>query len=321
MAAPTNHYKLGLFVIVGVAAAILAGALFGAASFRKDTVLYHTYFNESVQGLSIGSPVKFRGVTIGYVAAIEIAPDHRMVDVVSELDTEEVKRMGLNEAGKRRFSVPPDLRAQLGSQGITGVKFIAIDFFDITSNPSPTLPFEAPVDHYIPAAPSMMKNLEDTITRAMDSLPQMVESVVLIMARVDRLAAKLEQQDVSGKTVATLANADAVMATLQRAIARIDRQDLGGKAAKAMADVNVAVNKMNSVLDRLDGQAGLVASTQRATDAFGDIGQAGRHTQRDLGTALRDVSEAAEAVRSLVEALESDPDMLLKGRTKRKGER
>ena len=321
MAAPTNHYKLGLFVIVGVAAAILAGGLFGAASFRKDTVLYHTYFNESVQGLSLGSPVKFRGVTIGYVAAIEIAPDHRMVDVVSELDTEEVKRMGLNEAGKRRFSVPPDLRAQLGSQGITGVKFIAIDFFDVTSNPTPTLTFEAPADHYIPAAPSMMKNLEDTITRAMDSLPQMVESVVLIMARVDRLAAKLEQQDVSGKTVATLANADAVMASLQRAIARIDRQDLGGKAAKAMADVNVAMNKMNSVLDRLDGQAGLVASTQRATDAFGDIGQAGRHTQRDLGTALRDVSEAAEAVRSLVEALESDPDMLLKGRTKRKGER
>jgi paraquat-inducible protein B len=325
MAAPTNHYKLGLFVIVGVAAAILAGGLFGAASFRKDTVLYHTYFNESVQGLSIGSPVKFRGVTIGYVSAIEIAPDHRMVDVVSELDTEEVKRMGLNEAGKDhgqvKFSVPPDLRAQLGSQGITGVKFVAIDFFDVTSNPTPTLPFETPADHYIPAAPSMMKNLEDTITKAMESLPQMVDSVVLIMARVDRLAAKLEQQDVSGKTVATLANADAAMASLQRAIARIDRQDLGGKAASAIADVNVAVNKMNSVLDRLDGQAGLVASTQRATDAFGDIGQAGRHTQRDLGTALRDVSEAAEAVRSLVEALESDPDMLLKGRTKRKGER
>jgi hypothetical protein len=32
------------------------------------------------------------------------------------------------------------------------------------------------------------------------------------------------------------------------------------------------------------------------------------------------VSEAAEAVRSLVESIERDPDMLLKGRTKRSPE-
>jgi len=118
-----------------------------------------------------------------------------MVDVVSELNTEEVKRMGLTEAGRDKFAGPPDLRTQLGSQGITGVKFVAIDFFDVASNPSPTLPFAVPVDHYIPAAPSMMKNLEDAITKAMDRLPDMVDAVVMIMARVDRLAAKLEEQD------------------------------------------------------------------------------------------------------------------------------
>src|SRR3954462_9714738 len=120
MAAPTNHYKLGLFVLVGFAAAIAAAILLGFATTRKDPIKYHSYFNESVQGLDLGAPVKFRGVTIGAVTAIEIAPDHRMVDVVSELDTKDVKRMGLTEAGtkrgKERFLVPPDLRAQLGSQ-------------------------------------------------------------------------------------------------------------------------------------------------------------------------------------------------------------
>jgi paraquat-inducible protein B len=321
MAAPTNHYKLGLFVIVGVAAAILAGALFGATRFRK-TVLYHSYFNESVEGLALGSPVKFRGVTIGSVSAIEIAPDHRMVDVVSELDSEEVKRMGLAEAGHQhgrvKFAIPPDLRAQLGSQGITGVKFISIDFFDVASNPTPDLPFDVPVDRYIPAAPSMMKNLEDTITKAMDRLPDMVDAIVMIMARVDRLAARLEEQDVSGKFVATLGHADETMSTLRSAIERIDGHDLGGKAANTITDLDVAMNKMSSVLDRIDGQTGLLASTQRATDAFGDVGRDTRGTQRDLGAALRDVSEAAQAIRSLVDSLESDPEMLLKGRTKRK---
>ena len=130
MAAPTNHYKLGLFVLMGFGLAIAAAVLLGVASTRKETVKYHSYFNESVQGLDLGSPVKFRGVSIGNVSAIEIAPDHRMVDVVSELDTADIKRMGLTEEGKgkpghERFAIPPDLRAQLGSQGITGVIFLA----------------------------------------------------------------------------------------------------------------------------------------------------------------------------------------------------
>jgi phospholipid/cholesterol/gamma-HCH transport system substrate-binding protein len=325
MAAPSNHYKLGLFVIVGFAAAIIAGLAFGAARFRKDTIRYHTYFNESVQGLDLGAPVKFRGVTIGSVAAIEIAPDHRMVDVVSELDTKEVKRMGLTEAGtehgRDRFAIPPDLRAQLGSQGITGVKFVAIDFFDVRSNPPPVLPFGVRIDHYIPAAPSMMKNLEDTITKAMDRLPEMVDAVVMIMGRVDRLLATLEKDDVSGKASATLGRADAVMTSLQAAIVRIDRSDLGGKAAATITELNVAVVNMNKVLARLDGKDGLLASAQHATDAFGEMGRAGSGTQRDLEATLRDVSEAAEAIRSLVDAIDRDPDMLLKGKAKRKAAR
>jgi phospholipid/cholesterol/gamma-HCH transport system substrate-binding protein len=321
MAAPTNYYKLGLFVVVGFTGALLAAIVFGAASMRKETIKYHTYFNESVQGLDLGSPVKFRGVTIGHVSAIEIAPDHRMVDVVSELDTADIKRMGLTEAGgtkhgHERFSVPPDLRAQLGSQGITGVKFIAIDFFDVKSNPAPELPFTVPADHYIPAAPSMMKNLEDTITKAMDRLPEMVDAVVMIMGRVDRLLATLEKEDVSGKAAATLGHADQVMTTLQTTLARIDKQDLGGKAAGTITELNVAVKKMNGVLDRLDGDKGLLASVKGASDAFGEMGRNGRGTQRDLEATLRDVSEAAEAIRTLAESLDRDPDMLIKGKTK-----
>jgi phospholipid/cholesterol/gamma-HCH transport system substrate-binding protein len=325
MATPTNHHKLGLFVIAGVAAAMFVGAMFGGVRMRKDTILYHSFFNESVQGLDLGSPVKFRGVTIGHVSAIEIAPDHRMVDVASELDTKDVIRMGLNEAGrvhgKERFAIPVDLRAQLNSQGVTGVKFVAIDFFDVKSSPPPELPFAVPPNHYIPAAPSMMKNLEDTITKAMDRLPEMVDAVVMIMARIDGLFATLEKQDVSGKAVATLGHADDVMKTLQIALGRIDKQDLGGKAASTFTDLDLAVSKLNLVLDELGGQKGLLASAQHATDAFGEVGRAGRGTQKDLETTLRDVGEAAQSIRALVDSLDRDPDMLLKGKSKRKAVR
>ncbi|HSO31327.1 MAG TPA: MlaD family protein [Labilithrix sp.] len=323
MAAPTNHYKLGLFVILGFVCTVVAAVLLGVATTRKQTIKYHSYFNESVQGLDLGSPVKFRGVTIGSVSAIEIAPDHRMVDVISELDVTDIKRMGLTETGhakvgKERFAIPPDLRAQLGSQGITGVKFIAIDFFDIKSNLPPELPFKVDPDHYIPAAPSMMKNLEDTITKAMDRLPEMVDAVVMIMGKIDRQLAVLEKEDFAGKVASTFGHADQVMTTVQATVARIDHANIGAKAAGTLTELQGAVNKLNAVLERLDGEKGLVASATHATEAFGEMGRNGRGTQRDLEATLRDVSEAAEAIRSLTEALERDPDMLLKGKGKTK---
>jgi phospholipid/cholesterol/gamma-HCH transport system substrate-binding protein len=319
MAAPTNHFKLGLFVILAIAAAIATTIIIGAQQMKKDTLKYHTYFNESVQGLEVGSPVKFRGVTIGFVSAIEIAPDHRHVDVVEELDIVDIKRLGLGEVGdsakKTRFHIPPDLRAQLGSQGITGVKFIAIDFFAPKSMPAPELPFP-PGENYIPAAPSMLKSLEDTITKAMDKLPELVDAVVAIMSRVDRMVAQLEKDDVTGKAAATLSHADQVLTDLHHTIGTIDQAAIPDKASATLQDVSKAVAKLNNVLDQVDGPNGLLASVKKTSDAFGTFGKGAGSTTRELDQTLREVREAAESVRVLSDTLERDPDMLLKGRAK-----
>ncbi len=320
MARPANHYKVGLFVIAGFSCAVVAAVALGAAKTQEQRVGFYSYFNESVQGLELGSPVKFRGVTIGNVSSIQVAPDQRMVEVVSNIDLDDLKRVGLEEQrhallAREKFIVPPDLRAQLGSQGITGVKFIAIDFFDQKQNPLPTLSFAPPPDRYIPAAPSMMKNLEDTLTQAMDRLPDMVDAVVLIMGRVDRMLVELENRNVVGKLATTLDHTNDVMLTTRLTLARIDKQNLGAKAAGSMDELTVLLTKITSVIDRLDGEKGLLASAQQATDAFGDVGRNGRGTQKELDETLRDVSEAAAAIRSLSEALERDPDMLLKGKS------
>jgi paraquat-inducible protein B len=322
MAAPTNHFKLGLLVILSVSAAGVAATALGAVAIKKDTTIYHTYFNESVQGLDIGAPVKFRGVTIGKVSRIEIAPDHRHVDVIEELDVKDIRRLGLEEKDSAllkhaKFHVPPDLRAQLGSQGITGVKFVSIDFFDPVTNPPPPLPF-TPRENYIPASPSLMKNLEDTITKAMDKLPELVDAVVAITGRVDRMVAQLEKDDVTGQAAATIKHADAMLQNLNRTISRIDRANLPAKTAETIEDVHKAVNKLNAVLDKVDGENGLIASFTRTSDAFGSLGRGANGTSRELESTLREVREAAESIRVLADAMERDPDMFLKGRAKAK---
>ena len=131
-------------MVIGFFVAMGAIVLLGARSLEKATVTYRTFFDESVQGLDVGSPVKFRGVTIGSVAAIMLgAPDHRRVEVSCELVVDQLNDLGLNIVGERkapRIAVPADLRVQLGSAGITGVKFVLIDFFSAGDNPVAPFP-------------------------------------------------------------------------------------------------------------------------------------------------------------------------------------
>jgi paraquat-inducible protein B len=301
-----------------MAAAFATAVAFGANQVKRETLAYYTYFNESVQGLELGSPVKYRGVTIGTVARIDIAPDRRHVEVAAELDMASVRRLGLseatpNEAGLSRFAVPPELRTQLQGQGITGLKFLAIDFFEPESTPVPELPFPTP-ENYIPAAPSLIKNLEDSITRAADSLPVMAGQISSSLKRIDSMLEDLQKENVSGKAVATLENVNGVLTDLRDTVKRINQAKIPEKAAGTLAKVDVAVTRLDAVLRRVDGDNGLVASATRATDAFGEVGRSATGTTRDLDATMREFREAMNAVRDLVESLDKDPDMLLKGR-------
>src|SRR3954452_12054757 len=136
MAAQQNHWKLGLFVVVGLVMTLGTVAALGARSLRTEVGHYVSYFDESVQGLEVGSPIKFRGVTIGTVGRIDIAPDHRNVEVESELGVAELSRLGLDVAAgpvhkgaRKKLEMAVDLRVQLASAGLTGVKFLQLDFF------------------------------------------------------------------------------------------------------------------------------------------------------------------------------------------------
>src|SRR5580700_6513565 len=98
MAAPTNHWKLGLFVVAGFVVSVASIAALGARSLQRETVSYASFFDESVQGLDVGSPVKFRGVAIGSVSVINIAPDHRQVAVTCQLEVSQLDELGLANA-------------------------------------------------------------------------------------------------------------------------------------------------------------------------------------------------------------------------------
>lgn len=315
MTAPTNHWKLGLFVIVSFSLAVLAMIFVGSQAMQKEVVNYVSYFDEAVTGLQVGSAVSFRGVRIGNVADISVAPDRRHVEVHMQLDIEQLTRLGLAKPRNDRpisISVPKDMRVQLSSAGITGSKFIDLDFF-AKDQPVVELPFEQPWN-YIPAEPSTMKNLEESIVRAADAMPQIATQLSQVMKELEVLVGDVNDQELPQRITGVLTSANQAFATMNRQVAALDTEGLSRKSTETLARIDGALARADALLARMDGDRGLLASVQRASDSIGDVASNARGTGSELDQTLTELREVANSVQRFVEALEQDSDMLLKGR-------
>ena len=81
-----RYFRVGLFAVISVI--ILVGALFflGLAEEFEERLHFVTTFRESVQGLTKGAAVKFKGVPIGTVEKITILPNEQIIRVDMLID-------------------------------------------------------------------------------------------------------------------------------------------------------------------------------------------------------------------------------------------
>jgi ABC-type transporter Mla subunit MlaD len=289
VALKTNHWKLGLFVVVGLAIGLLAIFWLGLRRLNRDSVPAVTYFDESVQGLDVGSPVKFRGVTLGTVSTITVAPDHRHVEVWMKIYTDELRRMGF--AAERPMD--PTLRPQLASAGITGVKFVQFDTFLPDRYPVPELEFTPPERYYVPSVPSTLKSLEEVANELAAKLPKLADQLndTLVEAKkslkmLADLGAWVKSDDSGVKR--TVASIDEAARTLKEAIR-------DAELARTTGSLRGAATSVDSAASKLGGQSGQLEAT------------------------LVSLREALEAVRSLAARLDRDPSALLRGRDVQEG--
>jgi paraquat-inducible protein B len=215
--------------------------------------------------------------------------------------------------GGTRFVVPSDLRAQLGSQGITGVKFVLIDFFDTEGNPVPELPF-VPARRYIPAAASLMKNLEESAQKTFDRLPEIAERLASTLAHVEQMLEEINKKNIPDHLVAAISEATETLKDVRKVVRSLDREGLPAKAATLIARVDKAADELIQVFEGVSGEKGVLASVQRTSDAALELGKAATGRVNDLERTLRDMGEASQAIRELAETLQKHPDMLVKGR-------
>jgi phospholipid/cholesterol/gamma-HCH transport system substrate-binding protein len=173
MARKASKFAIGIFVTAGMILAVVAIVWLGASTYFQKGTLFVTYFDESVQGLSADSNVKYRGVNVGTVRAIRVAPDNKLIEVVMKI---------LMEGGNEK-----NLTAKLRSVGLTGIVYIELDRSieeDIDLSPKLDFPAEYPV---IFSRPSDSKYILS-----------MVDSIVSEMKKIDIKSIFLEVKEIAG---------------------------------------------------------------------------------------------------------------------------
>jgi phospholipid/cholesterol/gamma-HCH transport system substrate-binding protein len=306
--AATRHFQLGVLTLAALAALVLIGLALGLRGLGAATVDYHTYFDESVQGLDVGAPVKYRGVRIGNVSTIAIAPDKKHVAVGLAVLAIEAERLGLAEAN-------PALRTQLSSQGLTGAKFVELDFTDPVASPPPELPFP-PGPRYVPAQTSTIKGLEDSLEAVGQRLPDLVDRAVSTLTKLEAMIDELHGRGVPRGIADAVAGIGAAAADIRRLAQHLDRAQLGDRAAGVLGRIDAAAARLTGVLDQVGGEHGLIARTRGAVESIGSAGAGVSGSAAELERVLRQIGDAAQAFRELVEDIDRDPDMLIKGRAR-----
>lgn len=86
----TQVTTIGIFVIAALALLVVLIVTMGGNKWAQEFISYRLYFNSSVKGLTIGAPVMFRGISIGEVSQINLAPQEKLRDDKSAALTRDV---------------------------------------------------------------------------------------------------------------------------------------------------------------------------------------------------------------------------------------
>jgi paraquat-inducible protein B len=320
---------VGMFVIGAFALGVIALLTFGGVNFFSKPQRFVVYFDESIHGLDLGSPLKLRGVRVGRVVDLNIRYDektnHSVVAVVCEFSKDKVtdtKGVAINVASREELQTLIDhgLRAQLGVLGLaTGLLFVELDFFN---------PKEYPADNRttelkyiaVPAVPSAISEFQASASEILANLKkvdfaglsrEMTGLIAEVRKSVDgvdlkgvaeqwkKTGVQVEALATSPEIKQTFANLNAAIADLRGVLAKLDTQVVpaGKELTEALAQAKVALTSFN---DTATAARAFLASHSGLGDEM-------------IGT-LEQLNEAADAVRRLADFLERNPNAILTGK-------
>jgi phospholipid/cholesterol/gamma-HCH transport system substrate-binding protein len=302
METKVNYVIVGVFVLL-LSAAMIAGVLWLSAGspYSKAYDTYVAYMYESVSGLNLNAPVKFRGVNVGTVRVISLDksnPEIVYLELGIEHDT----------------PITKDTVAILKAQGLTGIAYVELSG---SSRNSPLLkPADKPPYTEIKTDLSLLGRLDVSLSSLLVSFNKTTDSLNALLNDENRQALKK-----------TLANFSALSTTL--AARRNDFDKAMTNTSVTMENMAKTSEQLPAMIERVGRSAEalekMANNTSRASisvsKTFDGLGpEAKRFAEEGLPEMERLIVEMRElsvSLQRVTNQVEQDPSVLLRGKEAR----
>jgi paraquat-inducible protein B len=322
MGSKVSPTAIGAFVVGAIVFMVAGVLLFGGGKFFTEKVPYVMFFDSSVEGLSVGAPVIFRGVQVGQVTEISALADPQTYDVRIKVQVEVVRgvikvgtesqRFKDQHEGVRRL-IQRGARASLRMQSfVTGLLYVAIDFHPDT--PIKLLGLD-PAYTELPTIPSDMDQLKATLQQALGELEKLplealFSEAVGVLQRANRL---LETPEIKQTLVALYEVVGAAERLLRNADGQVSPlgTKVGGAADAARVTLEMARTVLvdaQKLLRNVDGQVTPLAgnANDTLTAARGTLGQAQKSLVKLTDTASPVLKQAGQTLTGADAVLHND---------------
>ena len=295
MASQRTKFAVGLFVASGIGITLMAIIWLGMSRYLEKGNFYAAYFDESVQGLSKDSPVKYRGVSIGRVESIRVAPDSKLIQVLLKIESDQ--------------TLDHSIVAQLKDVGITGSMFVELDHkkeSDPDRSPRITFPSEYPIVASKPSELSkLLRGLDDALNHIKTiDLKGISDKLKLTFDNVNLMIADAEVKAVSVKVRKSLDNIDrmiidtdvkGVSTKLQASLESAGRILDSKRWDRILVSVDDAAQSLNKLMDKAGSSLGQM--DKMLVGLEGVVAD----NEEDIKKAVEDLREAMKNANVLLE--------------------
>jgi len=323
MAKRSNPKLIGGFVVGAIALAIAGLLAFGGGQYFKPKLQGVLFFEGSLAGLDVGSPVTFRGVKVGSVTKIVIEYDAArqsiLIPVYAEIEPDKFEVVaGERRAGNLPALIERGLRGQLEVQSmVTGQVSVDLDFY-----PGTPVRLVGAIKGMpeVPTIPSDMEALKASVTGVLNKI------------------AKLPLEQISAQLLSTVQDADQTMKEARQAVAdartllqNVNTQvqplsnsiiGTSDQANKTFVDAQKLLENANDDLPKLVAAALVVMN--KAGSAVDQADLTLRGAQKilkpdsplyvEINQTLQDLRATSTAIRAFAEYLQRNPSALLTGK-------
>ena len=323
MSTKVSPTLIGAFVIGAVGLLIVAVIAFGSGRLFRQTRDFVLYFDNSVNGLRVGAPVKFKGVEVGSVKDIRLqlekGAEVNKIPVIIEIDLEKLTLRGATPeiaVDREAFhkAVVEGFRGQLAMESlVTGVLYVALDFFPGT--PINFVQQENVNNKYpeIPTLPTSLELAKGAVERILNKLEEvdfkrLIDSLTKTSDGVGQLV------KVNSPTVKSiLQSVDQAMPQLRGAI--LDFRTLTATAnnnvTNVSADLHQTLTAAHSAIEQI---AATMKEAETTIISVRTTIDPNSPTFYELTKSLREVSGAASSIRLLADSLDRNPQAPILGK-------